>query len=65
MKEWGAIIIGVAFAAAVIIGFFMGKVPLDVFGLIATAAILWFFREKQHAKEIKALLEELKSKHDN
>lgn len=60
MKEWGAIIIGVAFAAALIIGFFVGKVPLEVFGPIATAAILWFFRERQHSKEIKALLEELK-----
>lgn len=60
MKELGAIIIGVAFAAAIIIGFFLGKVPLDVFGLIATAAILFFFREQQHAKEIKKLLESLK-----
>ena len=60
MKEWGAIIIGVAFAAALIIGFFVGKIPLEVFAPIATAAILWFFRERQHAKEIKALLEELK-----
>lgn len=60
MKEWGAIIIGVAFAAALIIGFFAGKVPLEVFAPIATASILWFFREKQHAKEIEALLKELK-----
>jgi len=59
MKEWGAIIIGVAFAAAVITGFFLGKVPLEVFGPIATAAILFFFRERQHAKEIKKLLESL------
>ena len=57
MKEWGAIVIGVAFAAALIIGFFLGKVPLEVFGPIATAGILWFFREKQLAKEIKELLE--------
>lgn len=60
MKEWGAKIIGGAFAAAVIIGFFLGKVPLEAFGPIATAAILWFFRERQHAKEIEALLKELK-----
>jgi len=57
MKELGAIIIGVAFAAAVIAGFFLGKVPLEAFGPIATAAILFFFREQQHAKEIKQLLE--------
>jgi len=60
MKERGAIIIGVAFAAAIITGFFLGKVSLEAFGPIATAGILWFFREKQHAKEIKKLLESLK-----
>lgn len=60
MKEWGAIIIGVAFAAAIIIGFFRNMIPLEAFGPIATAAILWFFRERQHAKEIEAILKELK-----
>lgn len=60
MKELGAIIIGGAFAAAVIIGFFLGKVPLEVFGPIATAAVFFFFRERQHAKEIRKLRESLK-----
>jgi len=60
MKEWGAIIIGGAFALAVIIGFFIGKVPLEAFGPIATAAILWLYREKQMAKLIKRIREELK-----
>jgi len=60
MKQWGAIIIGVGFGLAIIIGFFIGKVPLEVFAPIATAGILWFFREKQHSKEIEALLKELK-----
>lgn len=45
MKEWAASIIGVAFAVAVIVFFGTGKIPLEVFGPIATAAILWFFRD--------------------
>ncbi len=47
MKEWATSIIGVAFAIAVIVFFGTGKIPLDVFGPIAMAAILWFFRERQ------------------
>jgi len=60
MKEWGTTIIGVAFAIAVIIGFLIGKVPLEVFGPIATAAILWFFREQQIAKELKRIVGNIK-----
>ena len=55
MKEWGAIIIGVAFAAALITGFFLGKVPLEVFAPIATACILWFFREREMARLLKSI----------
>jgi len=60
MKEWGTTIIGVAFALAIIIGFLIGKVPLEVFGPIATAAVLWFFREQQIAKTIKQMKENSK-----
>jgi hypothetical protein len=60
MKEWATSIIGVAFAIAVIVYFGMGKIPLEVFGPIATAAILWFFREQQTAKMIKKIKESLK-----
>jgi hypothetical protein len=57
MKEWATSIIGVAFALALIVYFGMGKIPLDVFGPITTAAILWFFREQQIAKMIKKIKE--------
>ena len=60
MKEWATTIIGVAFALAVIVYFGMGKIPLEVFGPIATAAILWFFREREFAKELKKIKESLK-----
>lgn len=60
MKEWATSIIGILFALALVIGFFMGKVPLEVLGPIATAAILWFFRERGFAKEIKRIKESLK-----
>jgi hypothetical protein len=60
MKEWATSIIGVAFAIGVIVYFGMGKIPLEVFGPIATAAILWFFREQQIAKVIKKIKEGLK-----
>lgn len=59
MKEWATSIIGVAFALAVIVYFGMGKIPLEVFGPIAMAAILWFFREKETAKELKKIRERL------
>lgn len=60
MKEWATSILGVAFGLAVIVYFGMGKIPLEVFGPIATAAILWFFREKEFAKELKKIKESLK-----
>lgn len=60
MKEWATSIIGILFALAVVVGFFMGKIPLEVFGPIATAAILWFFREKQIANMLKKLKGSLK-----
>jgi hypothetical protein len=62
MKEWATSIIGVAFALAVIVYFGIGKIPLDVFGPIATACVLWFFREQQTAKTIKQIKESLKLK---
>ncbi len=60
MKEWATSIIGVLFALAVIVYFGMGKIHLEVFGPIALAAVLWFFREQQIAKEIKRIKESLK-----
>ena len=60
MKEWATSIIGVAFAIAVIVYFGIGKIPLEVFGPIATAAILWFFREQQVAKVLRKIKEGLK-----
>lgn len=47
MKEWAASIIGVAFALALIVFFGLGKIPVEVFAPIATAAILWFFRDTE------------------
>lgn len=56
MKEWATTAIGIAFSVTIIVYFGMGKIPLEVFGPIATAAILWFFREKALTNIVKSLL---------
>lgn len=43
------------FIISIIIGFFMGIVPTEVFTGIAGAAIGYIFSDRQNAKEIKAL----------
>ena len=56
MKELARTIIGGTFSIALIVFFGMGKIPLEVFGPIATAVILWLFREREIANITKKLL---------
>lgn len=55
MKEFATAFIGMAFATAFIVFFGMGKIPLDLFGPVATGAIVWFFKERELQATIRRL----------
>ena len=60
MQDWSGKVLGLAFGISLIVFFGMGKIPLEVFAPIMTAAILWLFREKEIVTEIKKIRENLK-----
>jgi hypothetical protein len=62
MKEWATSVIGMAFGLSMIVFFGMGKIPLEVFAPIATACILWFFREREMARLLKSIQSGLRIK---
>ena len=55
MKERAAAAIAVLFAVAVCAGFFMGRIPLDLFSVLATAAIVWAVGQIQHERALRAM----------
>lgn len=55
MKEWIAGIIAVMFTAAIIVFFGMGKIPSELFCSLATAAIVWWFKDKQYEAVLRRL----------
>ena len=64
MKEWATAVIGMAFGISMIVFFGMGKIPLEVFLPVATAAILFFFRERETARLLNNIQKTLKIKKD-
>ena len=55
MKEKAASVIAVLFAVAVCVGFFMQRIPLDLFSILATAAIVWAVGQIQHERALRAM----------
>jgi len=55
MKERAAAIIAVLFAVTVCVGFFMKMIPLDLFSVLATAAIVWAVGQIQHERAMRAM----------
>ena len=51
-KAWVRIIVTVAFAAAFILGFLWNKeIPSEAFVALATAVIIWWFKDRSDAKK--------------
>lgn len=55
MKETAAAVIAVLFAVAVCVGFFMKMIPLDLFSVLATAAIVWAVGQIQQERILRSM----------
>lgn len=56
LKELTRPILSWMFGIAIIVGFFMGKIPVEAFLPLAAAAIMYWFEEQTKEKEIARLL---------
>lgn len=57
MKEKVALSIAGMFAIALVVFFAIGKIPLEIFVPILTGALVWIFKDVEHARMIKELKE--------
>lgn len=55
MKEKTACAIGIIFSLAIVVFTFLKIIPVEVFCSVAGGAVVWFFKEREKASEIKRL----------
>lgn len=61
IKSWIQVGMVVVFGLSIIVGFFMGLIPLEVFTGIASGVIAYMFKDIQSSRQLEATVLALKS----